>query len=223
MVDYTRAIKRPFQDFKDLSIGALMFMIPFVSIITGFFGMGQWMKCCRKASKGKFELPEWDGFGKLFLDGILSVVIGLIYFIPFIVIMFLVAATFLGDMFTLITTGVSNFSNVSIGTGAILWMVIGLLTIYITPLAITYFAVNRKFEYAFKFKRIFKHAFTGKYFAAWLFAVVYSLIISAIVQILSAITSFTVVLPFVIAGYGAFITGVTLYTIYGEAYSELNS
>jgi len=62
MVDYKGAIKRPFSDFKNLSIAALMYLVPFVNFVTSMtFGTGYTLKCAKTAKKKK--LPEWKDWG----------------------------------------------------------------------------------------------------------------------------------------------------------------
>ena len=72
-MDYKAAFKRPFTDVKKLSIGALLYMVPTVNILTGLFSSGYLIECSKKSKKGK--LPEWDSWKKYFVNGLLMVCI----------------------------------------------------------------------------------------------------------------------------------------------------
>src|SRR3989344_5251075 len=93
--DFIRAIKRPFTDFNKLAIGIIFLIIPFVSIITGFFVKGYRMESARTALNKKFEMPKWESFGNLFVRGLLSWIIGIIYMIPAIVLILIAAGKIL--------------------------------------------------------------------------------------------------------------------------------
>src|SRR3989344_6689793 len=59
MANYAEAIRLPFKDFKKLTIGALLWMIPFVNIITGMFAFGYVLTASKVAMKKNYALPEW--------------------------------------------------------------------------------------------------------------------------------------------------------------------
>src|SRR3989344_7690417 len=77
--NYLGAIKRPFADFNKLLIGVLFLLIPIVNIATGFFVRGYRLEAAKNYNK---KLPEWRDFGKLFVRGLLSWVISIIYLMP---------------------------------------------------------------------------------------------------------------------------------------------
>ena len=85
MVNFEGAIKRPFQDFKKLGIGLLVYfvaMIPFIGWLASFLGMGYGLECAKTAMKKNYKLPEWTDLGNLWIKGFLYFLIGLIYMIP---------------------------------------------------------------------------------------------------------------------------------------------
>ena len=224
MVNFEEAIKRPFQDFKKLGIGALMYMIPIVNIVTIFFSSGYGLECAKTSMKKKYKMPEWDDWGNLWIKGFLGFLIGLVYSIPLAIIAALVVGPILfKTLGGLVSSSPQAFiSGIgSIGSALIIVALIGLLTIYIIPIAIMLFVDKGKFSDAFEFSIIFKKAFTSKYFSAWIILMIYSFAVSMVAGLLSAITTITVILPLIITGFANMILIITSMTIFGEVYSEV--
>jgi len=218
MVDFGEAIKRPFSDWKKLAIGAVMYMIPIVNIITQFFGMGYVLTCGATAIKKQKKLPEWKDWGGLFIKGLLAAIIGIIYLIPAIIIgVIAVGATVL----TGFTAEAMPAMLGSLGAGMVVTLLVGLLTVYIVPVAILMYASEGKFGSAFRLGDVFKKAFTGKYFAAWILAVVSSVVLHVVGLLISAPLAITIVLPLVISGFVSIIVGIISMTLIGEALGEI--
>ncbi len=226
MVNFEGAIKRPFTDFKKLGIGALMYMIPIVSFITMFFALGYGLECAKTAMKKKEKLPEWTDWGNLFLKGLSVFAIALIYAIPIgIIAAFMVVKAIqgIGSYNTMLSVQpemiMSNMA--SLGLGFILLIVLLLLLSYIMPMVLMFFVDKWKFGDAFKLGEIFKKAFTGKYFVAWIVIMVYSFAISFLVGIVSAITAVTFILPLIISAFLNMVLMITSMTVFGEVYKEI--
>ncbi len=213
MVDYGAAIKRPFTDLKKLVIGVILSIIPIVN----FLAFGFELKCAKSAMGKKFELPEWKDWGGLFVKGLLAVVIGIVYMIPAGIVMFLVAATFIstmmaGSMAGQVDPGVMVAGLMGgMGIGILVFLLLLLLTVYVLPSAMMSFVSKDSFGAAFSFGEVFKKAFTVKYLVVWIVAVIYSMIVGAILSWI----------PFIGWGISSFLGGVTSMTLYGEVYSEL--
>jgi hypothetical protein len=226
MVDFEAAIKRPFQDFKKLGIGALMYMIPVVSFITMFFASGYGLECAKTAMKKKSKLPEWTDWGNLFLKGLSVFAIALIYSIPIgIIAAFMVVKAMqgVGSYNTMLSAQpemiMSNMA--SLGLGFILFMVLLLLLSYIMPMVLMFFVDKWKFGDAFKLGEIFKKVFTGKYFVAWIVIMIYSFVIGFLVSIISVVTAVTFILPLILSAFLNMILLITSMTVFGEVYSEI--
>ncbi|MEW6063328.1 MAG: DUF4013 domain-containing protein [Nanoarchaeota archaeon] len=216
MVDYTSAIKRPFSDFKKLSIGALMYLIPLINIITGLFGSGYNLNCAKTAMRNENKLPEWKNFGSLFLKGLLVFVITLIYMIPLIAVsIFTLGSAILNA----IAGDIQNLGTIS--GGLVIFFVIALLTFYILPMAILFFADKEKFSAAFRSGGILRKAFSGKYFVAWLLTALYFFLVSVVAALINTLTAVTIIIPFIVNAYVSIILGITGFTILGEVYSEI--
>lgn len=213
MVDYVAAIKRPFSDFKKLGIGALLYFVPILNIITGLFASGYSLVCAKTANTRDFRLPEWKNWGDLFVKGLLAFVISMVYFIPTAILV----AIFLGTaiMRKEIAAAVFSFTG-----GIIIAILVALLTIYVLPSAIVSFAINGNFGAAFSGK-VFRNAFTGKYLATWLVLALYSIAIGFIASLLSIALAVTIVLPWAVMAFANIILSITALTAFGELYSEI--
>ncbi|OIO62752.1 hypothetical protein AUJ83_02370 [Candidatus Woesearchaeota archaeon CG1_02_33_12] len=224
MVNFGEAIKRPFQDFKKLGIGALMYMIPWVSIITGFFSSGYGLECAKTAIKKKPNLPEWSDWGNLWIRGFLMFLISVIYFLP----LALLSVLFVGPLILKIMGGIlsSNPETFIEGLGsagntlAFLGL-LAVLIVYVLPMAIMFFVEKWNFSDAFKIGDIFKKAFTSKYFVAWIILIVYAMVIGLIISSLAAVTTITVIIPLILMGFWNMTLTITAMTVFGEVYSEI--
>jgi len=224
MVNFEGAIKRPFQDFKKLGIGALMYMIPILNIVTGFFSSGYGLECAKTAMKKDYNLPEWAEWGNLLIKGFLCFLISVIYFIPLAIITAIISGPILSSSLNaLISSNPQALVSALGAAGSTLVAValIGLLTIYVVPTAIMLFVDKGNFSDAFKFGMVFKKAFTSKYFTAWIIVMIYSFVVGLVAGFLSTITTVTVILPLIIMGFANMILVITSMTLFGEVYSEI--
>ncbi|MAG38941.1 hypothetical protein CMO90_02525 [Candidatus Woesearchaeota archaeon] len=223
MNQYIDALKRPFSDFKKLGIGFLFYVIPFVSIITRFFALGYELECARTAMKKQRKLPEWNNFGNLFVRGLLVLVIGIIYFIPLIIL--LIAFTW--QFIPLLTPNmapeeITNIVKDSIGYEKIIILfIVILLFTYILPIAILFFIRKYEFSDAFKIKEIFSKAFKWNYFGAWIFLGFYWVGISLIVQGILYLTKEPYIVPIVLNSAAAIVFSITKYSLFGRVFKDL--
>lgn len=203
MVDYTRAIKRPFSNLERLALGIVFQVIPIVN----FIAMGYQLECAKTAMKKNFKLPEWTNFGDLFVRGLVALVIVIAYFLIPIILM---AVSLGAGIFTIAMQG--NFAALAgAGLGFIASLVLFLAALYILPSALINYVKNDAFGKAFSFSEVFGKAFTGKYFVAWLVAVIYGFVIMVPLMFI----------PFIGWAIAGFIAGVTSFTIFGEVYTEI--
>ena len=176
--DYLRAIKRPFTDFNKLSIGIIFLIIPFINIITGFFVKGYRLESARTAFNKKFEMPKWENFGSLFVRGLLSWIIGIIYMIPAIILILIAAGKILYNIIvqyglnqglslsnTISDQLIQNtlMQDVAMIPVFIIGVLLALLAAYLIPIALVRYSEKYKFSSAFDFGMIFKKAFTGNF------------------------------------------------------------
>ena len=204
MVNYIDSFKRPFADAKKFLIGAVLSLIPIVNLLA----IGYYIKLSKTAAKAKpsFKLPEWENWSDLFVKGLLSVIINLIYALPAIILIFLSIGNM---MITQALTSPAAFLS-ALGPGMIFAGILALLAAYITPLAVIHFINTDKFSNAFDLKKLTKKALTTTYALPWLVATVYSIVIAGVLGLI----------PYVGAMIGSFIAGVTMFTLLGQAYYE---
>ena len=235
MVDYIASLKKPFLDFKKLIIGILLSIIPIISFIAkGYYVESSGVT---KARVPLDELPKWTKFWSLFVKGLFSSIISVLYLIPS-VILIVIGVLLMGatQFFNTINDIVSNSLVESSSNSAqlfetllkenlnvlmpfltklapflIIAVLLAILAAYLIPIAILNYLSNEKFGEAFNFSTIFKKAFTPKYLGAWFLAIIISLIISSVLNII----------PFIGSSIAFFITGVISYSIFGQVYKEV--
>jgi len=206
MVNYKEASKRPFTNLVKFLIGILLSFVPIVN----FLAQGYQLECARTASKKNYVLPEWKDFGNLFVRGLLAIVIGIIYMLPtFILLLIGFGITVLTKLATEeIPTGLFVFSPT-----IIIAIIVGIISFYIVPMAITNYAMNYKFSAGFDFKKIFKKILTGTYLSAWLLIALYTIVLGVILSFIPW--------DWVSQGLSSFIIGVTMMTLFGEMYTNI--
>ncbi|MCD4666468.1 DUF4013 domain-containing protein [archaeon] len=254
MVDYEKAFKRPFTDFSKLLIGVLILFIPMIFlvvpnpivitiatiivVIASLILGGYQLECARTTIKNKFKLPEWGNFFHLFSKGFLAMIIGIIYMLPALIIGYI----FLAKPLSEIIPNIENISSeailqilsanlTSIVIGGIILTLYFILFTYVSPMITLFFAQNYKFKQSFQIKKIFRKAFTGKYFVAILLAFIYSMALSLVFSGL-----FTLILTLLVKNEAivsifsslmssvlGFVLAVTVYTIYGSVFKELKN
>jgi hypothetical protein len=217
MTLYLKAYARPFQDLKKLGVGCLLFVIPFVNVITILFGIGYILRCAKSAIRGDFRLPEWKDWEQLFVDGLLFSLILMLYFLPafiFAVIAALAAWTALLSM---------NTYNYAPIIAALIWAgVVAIITVYVVPVGILIYAKTERLKSAFQLTAVLRVAFTWKYFSAWLVAMLLMSLVSSVGYSLSTFLWPTIIGPFIVDGSFSFIVGVATVTITGSAFGDIS-
>ena len=207
MTDYGLAIKRPFQDVKKLIIGCFLSIIPLVNLIaTGYV-----LKAAKNTLNKKNELPEWEGWSNLFISGLSAAVIGLIYALPGLIVLFAGVGTLIFGIF-MGTVAATEMASV-IASGGVLFIIALLLLLvaaFIAPMAIIRYVDKGEFSAAFAFGEITKKIFTGEYVGAWLIMMVYGLIVAAVLSLV----------PIAGPAIAGFVTSVSCMTVFAEVYSE---
>jgi len=234
MVNYEVAFKKPFTDVSKLIIGILLSILPIVQWIA--FGFILECSGVGKTKESK-DMPEWDNWGKLFVNGLLAMSIQVIYFIPAIIVIVIGAGTMIIGMLSVLFGGVpsqmmqglmandpaaqtafADFARnnwpalmpwiVTFLPFLIVGLILALIASYIVPIAVLNFFKSGKFSDGFAFGAIFKKAFTGNYFSAWLVVLVIAIVASMILGWL----------PWIGRAIQYFIVGVFSYTVYGQVY-----
>ncbi len=236
MIDFGSAIKKPFTDAKKLVVGILLSFIPIVNWIA----RGYILECSGLGKNKKSDkMPAWKDTAELFVKGFLSILVGLLYAIPAIIVMVIAAgvtivsligiyvgtvippsllqSVFKGEVPAKVVTDMV-LQNWALALPAILlfasvWLaacLLALLAAYLTPMATLNYIKFRRFGAAFDLKTVFKKAFTVKYFSVWLLTVLIGAIIVGVLKFI----------PYFGALIGMFIAGVMNYSLLGDVYRE---
>lgn len=214
------AVKRPFQNLKNLVIGVILMMIPIVNfVVTGYF-----IQCAKTALRRNYRLPQWTGWGSLFVKGIAAIVITFIYLIPVIIVGLIAAwATMFSLFSSMALTG--SFTTETLlatisagGIGLVVTGVVFIIFALLSMAAIIRYAEKEKFGAAFEVGAIASKAFTGTFFGMWILAIIYSIIVSIIVFLIFSFIPY--IGSYVGGALASFIVGVTTWTILAEAYAR---
>ena len=212
-IRYIEAIRRPFTDAKKLLIGIILSIIPIVNFVT----IGYWLENARTAKTKALKLPEWKNFGALFVEGLVIILLGIIYSIPAFLVFYSILGKSVMQYFINVDAAsimmqetIANLSSTGMAGLAVTGLLI-LLASLLTPAAALNYAAAKKnrFAAAFDFKKIFKGVFTNEYLLAWVGATLYTVIISGILSLV----------PYVGGPIATYVTGLTYYTLLGEVYS----
>lgn len=133
MTDYLEYVKFPFQDHdwpKKLLIGAIIIVIPVVNILA----LGYLMECMRLGIRGRTVLPEWREWEQLAIQGLMLLVVGVVYLI-------------IPGIFTVVLGGVPIL-------GIMLTSVITLIMSAIVPMAAANYVMSNNLLDAFRFAEI---------------------------------------------------------------------
>lgn len=204
MVDYETAFKKPFSDLKKLLVAFLLNIVPIVNLLV----YGYFLEVA-KTSGGKkpsTSLPDWKNWGNLFVNGLKALVVSLVYALPLIAVA-VVLSLALGISFR--TSSWSEFAGFGSWLGLLL--IFALAFAYFVPSAIVSFALSGKFSKSFEFKEVLRKALTREYFVVWLVSIVYSAVLGALLGLI----------PFVGKALAGAVSGITMFSLFGEVYPTL--
>jgi len=197
MVEWKNAVFRVFSGWKTVLLGIIISIVPVLNFATYGFGLN----CARKPYDKR--APAWSRFGSLWVEGLLAIIIILLYLLPAIILL----------LWGLLAEEFALWQMISIG-------ILGVIAYYFLPMAWLEFA-NNGFGAAFKFSKIVKLCFHGKYFGAWLLLFILVTCIGLVLNLLALLLAITVVLPVILGGFAAFWLTVFSFTVYGQLYEEL--
>jgi len=198
MVEWKNAIFRVFSGWKTLLLGIIISIVPILNFATYGFAL----ECARKPYDKK--LPSWRRFGTLWVQGLLAIIIMVLYALPAaIAALFSFAVPEENAVFIFIIAGI-----------------LGLLAYYFLPMAWLAYALG-DFRAAFDFGHVMRKCLRLKYVGVWLVVLIVSFIIALVLNFLSFAIAITIIGPFIIAGVIGFWLSVFAFTIYGQLYEEL--
>ena len=179
--DLQALVKFPFKDPKwknKLGIGSLVmfvgFIIPLVPILFIYGYCAQIMRNIIVEHKEPF-LPEWDDWGKLFIDGLKILGVVLIYSLPFILLLIggyiVFFTTMMIPLFTQNPDSTSNPAGIFPLFGMVIWlgsfglgMILAMAISFILPVVVGHMIAANEFAAAFRISEwwgIFKANIAG--------------------------------------------------------------
>jgi hypothetical protein len=214
-INYEEAIKKPFTDIVELILGIVLSSIP----IVWWFAKGFILECSGMGkTKPSKKMPDWNNWGYLFIKGLASDIILVIYAIPAILVFAIGAGSFLSYLIqnSLIPQGLMESNSVipqnllpeliRLAPILVLSAILFIIAVYLAPIAVLNYIKTKKFREAFNFSKITKRALTGDYFVNWLIVAIMTVIVTLILS----------VIPWFGQRIAFFITGVIGYSIYGQ-------
>jgi hypothetical protein len=195
------SVKFPSSNWKNVIILGILFILSIV-IIPGFLAMGYVFRIVKSSIAGSDELPDFEEWGEMFVDGLKVFVVGLAYFIiPFIVIFIGIWAS-ISAMIVQSTGTISNptaFLGLMGGT-MILGMILALIFGLIAMIAIANMALyDSELGAAFRFGEILERISMIGWGSYILWYIVIFIVIGFVASIISGILSIIPILGTIIA------------------------
>ena len=151
----TDAIKYPLSDFKKVLILGIITILSSL-IIPGFFLLGYFLKMIKHSMADFSELPDFDEWMEMFVDGLKVFVVLFIYsLVPLILILLGVWSALL-PMFTVPGSG-SLFNLLAVewtGSVALIGVILEMTVSFIIAIALANMAYHDEIGAAFRFKEI---------------------------------------------------------------------
>lgn len=198
---FDKILTLPFKEIAKLLIGGILMFIPIVNL----FSMGYFVECYEKGAKNEQSMPEWTDWGRKFVDGLIILVINIIYF--------LIPTLIFGSMgvFKAITNPRYHISTGTIFFGILLFIIFSIAV----PMAIANFSVKRKFLAAFDLLHIFKliGLSFGSYIGAYFLLFFAGMIVGFIMMVPIIGWLFAIFAGFYLGCVASFLFG----SVYGKA------
>ncbi|AEG19088.1 DUF4013 domain-containing protein [Methanobacterium paludis] len=228
------AIKYPISDWKKIlmlgiiivissisglaaSIGTtnsgVLTVLGIIGFLVGLLISGYILRIIKASLAGVSEIPDFDSWPDMFIDGIKVAVVGIVYAIPAILVIIISVAA------AAISLGISELSNPSAAAGLLMGAGIGgtiaflylLIIIPIIAMAIANMAYNDTFGSAFKFNEILNKigsigwgnliiwyiVMIVLYFVMALIGAIISSIFSIISPVVGSVVLFLFIMPYI--------------------------
>lgn len=217
MVQYRLFVVLPFREWRKLIVGSVLYMIPFIGLITGLFANGYGIAFARNVMQGRVDLPEWTQWKSLFIDGLLMTLITCIWLIPAAI----VSSLILGSLTFSILAG----EYVRVGPWASIVLVCILIVGYIIPAALMNYVNHARFLAGFDVRTIWNAILTPMYARTWLIVLLMYIVLSGIFAVLGALFAIFgvigTILTFILMGFMTFISLILGLGVYADAWSSI--
>jgi hypothetical protein len=213
-MDIIESVKFPSTDvgwIKKILIGGILLIIPIINLIVG----GYYIKTLRGSIEGKPGLPEWDDWGDLFIKGLMAAIIGFIYMLIPLIVLFV---SIEGALTAAIASGDFSAGSMSAIVGGSMFSVILMLIIcLVLPMALSIYAKEDSIGAAFRIGEILSRikSVPGDYIITII--VLYALLF--IVNLVAAIP----IIGWVIIIFANFYIALVASKMFGEVYASSNA
>ena len=211
MVEYTNAIKKPFSDIKNLLIGGIITIIPFVNLIS----IGN---AIENGKKSNLETIKTDGIVNYIINAIMALIISIIYMIIPAIVLMIGGASMIGSMIS--GGGDATALASGLAAGGPIMLIGGLLYIvmaFLLPMAMGKWIKAGNLGASLKIVDVVKNALTVDYVVTLIVIMIYSMVLMIVAGIVGGILAFIPIVGIFItliimgcAGYAMAITSITL-------------
>ncbi|MBI2597889.1 MAG: DUF4013 domain-containing protein [Candidatus Diapherotrites archaeon] len=220
-MDYASAIKRPFEDKKNIFISFLISVVAIIVFPLWLLFLGYAAHAAKNALERKKELPKWNV--AMFLDylikGILIILIKLIYTIAGVIVLaFSVGSAIVGVLNSGGDTTLLSQTILGAGFVGLIGVLLFVLGALLAPMAIMSYLKSNKFLDAFAVGKIFSKTFSSKFFVSLVVLLAYFFVLFNFVAIIALLTFGIGLLLYPLAF--AYFLSVSGYEIFAETYNE---
>ncbi len=226
-MDVGKSIGYVFEDKKwteKLLIGMLVSIVPIVN-----FALFGWVaEIMQNVSQRRSEpLPTWENFGGKFVKGLILFVVGLIYSLPALAIVWAAMVPPLMNG-ALRDVGQHQFFAMFFGTVALSFCAISiyaLLISFLMPAVALNFARKGTVAACFEFGEIWHIMFSnlGDYIAAWLIIIVVSIGVAFVIGIAGAVLAIIPCFGWALAWVLFGMSGVYSAAVFGHLFGQIDS
>lgn len=228
-MDIGKSFSFPFEDNQWISkfgLGGLITMIPIVN----FAWTGYMVELLRNVINGVSQpLPNWDDFGKKFMDGLLLTVAGLVYALPVLIVICLPMGFMIVPAILSGNRDLQGIANAIAGAGGLLFtcllcvfMIYGLVLSVIYPAILIIFAREGTLASCFKFRAVFDliNKNMSPFLTAWGVSIAAGFGISLVSGIIQAMLSVIPCLGWIVAFVLTIATVIYSSTVYAHLFGQ---
>lgn len=182
------AVKYPSSDWKKVLILGVFFILSFI-VVGIIFIAGYFLRIVKSTLAGFDELPEFDEWGQMFIDGLKVIVVWIVYMIIPLIVIFIGIFASIASIAS-IGTITNPAALLGFGVVAIIGFILALIFGLIAYMAIVNMAFYDEIGAAFKFGEVLERISTigwGKYIVWYIVMIVIGIIGGFIAGIINVI------------------------------------
>jgi hypothetical protein len=208
--------------FNKIIIGMIITLVPILNLAWG----GYTNEIIRRVAKDDYEpLPGWDNLGKKFVEGLMLAVAVILYALP----VFLATGLWFVPVVSVTSTGSTASEIMTQATAGLGILVACLVFIYVilltflVPAAQINFALKGNFAALFQIGaifRIFMHN-PGRFVLAWLGYILVTVVVSALISILTPVLFVIVCLGWIVLALLSAIANPYIQCVYAHLFGQV--